>query len=472
MQTHAPNTTRLVTLIAFALTSIALAIGVYTIFGGDLPFTPKPYEMSLVLPDAGNLVAGSDVEISGVKVGRVLQVARIGNEARATIAIDPQYAPIHAGARAILRTKTALGEAYIELAPGPGTAPAIADGGELAPSHVAPTVSLNDFLQTFNPAALSNFRAFFTNFAAALHGQSENLNGGLGLQAPVTDNLANAVTTLAGQSTQLGTVLASTGQVMQALGARVGDLQAAVRAGDDVLTTTASRRRDLEALFRALPPFLTEVRSTSAVLQADSGDFDRAMSGLLPAGEQLGPTLRLVRRDVPTLRRLFQALPALMSAGVHGFPALRAILRAIPDGFSQLYPALRQLIPVVQLLAAYGEEGVVAPLANTAAAFNGTMVGPGGRIIVRQSGSLYTSNESIAGYTHRLPTDRANPYPTPTGTDSVAQIGYLKSFDCRNVNNPETVPPTGTGVPPCLTQGPWDYRGKTSYYPRLKAAAP
>ena len=472
MQTHAPSTARLLRLIAFALTSLVLAIIVYISFHGSTPLRPVGYEFSLRLPDSGNLVPGSDVEIAGVKIGSVEQVQRAGGDAQVTVEIDPQYAPVRSDARAIMRTKTLLGEAYIELSPGTQGAPAIRDGGQLPPSHVLPTVSLDQFLQAFNPSALHNFRAFFSGFASALHGRAGDLNGSLARGAPFSADITGVMQTLSGESSQLQTLFGSAGQMMQALGARVGDLQGAVRAGDEVLTDTADRSRDLEALFRALPPFLTQVRATSDVITAQSGEFNRAMAALVPAGELLAPTLRTVRLDAPPIRQLFERLPTAITAAQRGCPARRAILLAIPSAFDYLYPAARQLIPTIQLLAAYGEEGLVGPMANASSTWNGTEVGPGGRIIARVGGALYASNESIAGYEHRLPTNRANPYFTPDGTAELAKIGALKSYDCRNVHNPEAVPPLGSGVPPCLTQGPWDYNGTTAYYPRLQPAGP
>jgi virulence factor Mce-like protein len=472
MQTQAPSTGRLIALLAFAVTSVVLAILVYVTFAGTPPFTPKPYQFSLRLPDAGNLVQGSDVDISGVKIGDVRQVTRVGGMSKVTLDVDPAYAPIRSGASAIYRTKTLLGEAYIELAPGPSTAAAIPDGGELAPPHVRAAVSLDQFLQGFNPTAVRNFRELFGGFAQALHGQAGSLNGSLGRAAPFSADLAGVTQTLGAESGQLQTLFASSGEMMRALGARVGDLQAAVRAGDAVFTVTGQRNHDLQAILRALPPFLSQLHATSNVITSESPEFDHAMVALVPAAQLFAPTVEAFKSDFPTIRRLFDELPAAIRAGERGFPALRAILLSIPDGFNQLYPAARELIPVIQLMAAYSEEAMVGPLANAASAINGAEVGPGGRIIVRPGASVYLSNESIGGYVKRLPTNRANPYPKPTWTSELGKLGFLPSYDCRNIHNPEYLPPLGTGVPPCLTQGPWTYRGKTAYYPRLSEAGP
>src|SRR5581483_11615145 len=120
-----------------------------------------------------------------------------------------------------------------------------------------------------------------------------------------------------------------------------------------------------------------------------------------------------------------------------------------------LYPTSRQLIPVLRLMATYREQAVIAPFTNAGSVTNGTVIGPSGKIAHRATGMLYLSNETPVGWVKRLPTNRSNPYPEPSGLADLSKIGFLKSYDCRNVNNVLYLPALGTGVPPCVPQGPW-----------------
>jgi hypothetical protein len=281
--------------------------------------------------------------------------------------------------------------------------------------------------------------------------------------------------TLDAETPQLQQVFASTGVVMRALGDRAGALQAAIKQGNALFDVTAQRNRDLSAIMRSLPPFLSQVQATSQTITLESGDFGRAMTALLPVGALLPPALGEVRADLPALRQLFRDLPSTMTAGERGFPAVSRILRALPSGLGPLHPALRQFVPLIQLFATYALTGFVHPLATAASAENGTFVGPAGKILAQPHSTLYTSNETLAGWVKRLPTHRSNDYPKPDAFDAIAQQGFLRSFDCRNVNNPDYLPPQavgGSGVPPCLTQGPWWYGAHRAYYPRLQQASP
>jgi phospholipid/cholesterol/gamma-HCH transport system substrate-binding protein len=457
---------------AFALACVMLMIIAYISFGGQLPFAPVGYRFELALPDAGNLVQGSDVDIAGVKIGSVVGVRRAGNHALATIELQSQYAPIRSGATAILRTKTLLGEAYVELASGPPSAPVVPDGGQLAATQVRPTVTLDQFLEAFAPSDRQRMDQLFAGLSNALAGQGQSLNDSLGYAAPVAGNLDALLTTLNGETTQLQQLFASSGTVLGALGQRHGDLQAAITAGNEVLGATADRNQQLAATIRALPPFLDQLRSTSQTITADSGDLDRAVAVLRLIAPLIVPALNQINTYVPEFRALFRDLPTTIAAGKLGLPSLTHILSEIPVAFRQLYPTSRQVIPLMQLLATYREEALIAPLSNTASMLNGKTVGPGGKIFSYVRGAVYVSNETPVGWVKRLPTNRSNPYPTPDGYALLGKQGFLDSYDCRNVNNTLFLPPLGTGVPPCKTQGPWDYRGTTAYYPRLQPAPP
>jgi virulence factor Mce-like protein len=458
--------------VAFVVASALLSLLIWRSFGGSLPLQPQAYRVALPLPAGSNLVDGSDVQIAGVKVGRVAAIRRRGNAALATLQLQSQYVPLRAQAMAIVRTKTLLGEGYVEIAPGPPTAPTIPDGGRLDARRVRPTVQLDQFLETFTPDARRSMRRLFAGMSTAFGGRGESLNGALGHSAPFAASLGDVLRTLDGQRADLQRLFARSGDVLNALGERPGVLRAAITAGSRVLDTTGQRNRELAATVRALPSFLRQLRATSQTITAASGDVNRAVTALLPVAPRVRPTLAELNAALPEFRGLFRELPATIAAGDRGLPSLTPILRAIPPAFRELYAASREATPLMQLSADYRDSAIVGALADAASMLNGKMVGPGGKIVTRAGGGTYLSNESIAGWTKRLPTDRSNPYPKPGGLDVFARQGFLNSYDCRNLHNREYLPPTGSGVPPCVEQGPWEYQGTRAYYPRLTLAPP
>src|SRR4051812_30922367 len=115
METLTPHWNRLVPPVGFALICVVLSLLVLHAFGAALPLEAQPYRVDLPLPSGSNLVAGSDVQLSGVRIGRVAAVRRSGNAAVATLEIRSPFAPLHAGATAMVRTKTLLGEGYVDI---------------------------------------------------------------------------------------------------------------------------------------------------------------------------------------------------------------------------------------------------------------------------------------------------------------------------------------------------------------------
>lgn len=457
---------------AFTLVCAVLFILTFRSFDGSTPLEAQGYRFSIVVPDTNNMVAGSDVQQSGVKIGRVVDVKRSGNRARGTIELQARYAPIRSRASVLVRTKSLLGEAYVEVAPGPRGAPLLGDGAQLSSSQVKAHVSFNDFLETFDPTSRANMRELFTGLARAFNGRGRAINDSLGHAQPVAAGLQTVLARLGEQTVDIERLFGDSATVLDALGRRKQALRGAVAAGDRVFAATASRDRSLSATVRELPAFLTQLRHTSDEITDTSGPLNRASGTLITVAPQLNQALEAAERDVPKFDALFRALPRTAATAEKYLPALNRIVKTVPTGFDELYPTLRQLIPVVQLFADYKQSALIGPFVNAGSAFAGTFVGPAGKIGHRANGVVYASNETVVGWTKRLPTNRANPYPTPNGFDKLGTQGFLNSYDCSNTKNPPRLPALGTGVPPCVEQGPWEYRGKTAYYPRLRPAAP
>lgn len=471
METRTPHWRTLIVSAAFALACVITTGAMLNVFGASLPFAPAGYRITIPLPQAANLVPGSGVQIAGVKIGKVVEVSRAGNHARATIELQTRYAPLHSGATAIARTKTLLGEGYIELAPGPQSAPPIPDRGQLAPANVRSAVQLDEFLSTFGPATRARMRGLFTGLAGALAGQAQSLNDSLGFAAPFTGNLGQTLDALNSQQADLKTMISSSADVLAAVGERQGTLQAAVTAGNQVLDATARRNQALADTIRALPSFLGQLRATSDTVTAASPDLNGAVQALEPIAPLLPGALQTIDAAAPEFRGLFGELPATLAAGRAGLPALTGMIGAARSGFKQFYPTARELIPFMQLMGV--NKNIIDILANVGSVTSGSYVGPGGVVLGYASGLPTIWNETISGWTHKLPTNRQNPYPTPPdGLLDTGRLGVLKSYDCRNTGNPLWLPPIGTGAPPCILQGPWSFNGKSAYYPRLTLAPP
>ncbi|HXR29936.1 MAG TPA: MlaD family protein, partial [Solirubrobacterales bacterium] len=134
MSKRAPSTAQLLVIAGFALSCFGILLFLWITFGGPTPFKARPYQINIPFKEATQLAQQSDVRISGVSVGKVQDIVLgpDGEQAMAKVHIEDKYGPIPKDTRAVLRTKTLLGETYIELTPGDRDGPVLEDGGTLA----------------------------------------------------------------------------------------------------------------------------------------------------------------------------------------------------------------------------------------------------------------------------------------------------------------------------------------------------
>ena len=71
MVKEAPSAGRIVAMVAFALSCVAILLYLWLVFGGSVPLRPEGYRFDVKFPEATQLAQEADVRISGVNVGKV-----------------------------------------------------------------------------------------------------------------------------------------------------------------------------------------------------------------------------------------------------------------------------------------------------------------------------------------------------------------------------------------------------------------
>jgi ABC-type transporter Mla subunit MlaD len=435
MSKRAPSTAQLLVIVGFALSCFGILLFLWITFGGPTPFKAKPYEIKVPFNEATQLAEQSDVRISGVSVGKVktIEEAPNGQRAVATVDIEDKYAPIPRGTRAILRTKTLLGETYVELTPGDSRGPKLHDGDNLPLANVAESVQLDEIFRTFDTRTRSAFQEWLQQAAIAIQGRGQSLSTAFAEFDPTLSDLDRVFRVLDTQRLAVRQLFSNAAVTFRALRGREGQLADLIQSSNAVFQTTARRDRDIEALFRAFPTFEDEQRLTFDRLREFAVNTDPVVRQLIPAVEQLSPTLIAFSRLAPQMKGFFEGLETVIDRSSTGFPAARKFFRSdFPVLLSALDPFLRNLNPILTGLGLYKRD-VAGTLGNVAAATNAVHLSSAGKQIhyLRLLGPF--GPESLAAYPSRLTSNRNSAYSQPLAAKRLAQ--GLLNFDTRQCSS-------------------------------------
>jgi len=434
MNKQAPSIGQLLTLSGFVLACFGLLLFVWVAFGGPTPLSASGYKIQMPMTQIGQLAEQSQIKISGVEVGRVSDV-QLGdgaqeNEAIVTLEIDPEYAPVPRDTRAILRAKSLIGEAYVELTPGDTRDGMLPDGGSLPAAQVANSVQIDEIFRTFDEKTRAAFKQGAIDTAIATNGRGAALNQTLGVLPGTLGELDDVLTILNEQEGDVTKLIRNTGVVFDALSKRQGQLSSLITNTNTVFKTTASRDTELQDFFRIFPTFLRESRLTQERLGDFSAVGTPVMRKFTPVARALRPVLKASIDLDPQLTRLYTNLRPIIRKAPLAFPSLRGFLdNEAPRLLARLPDYLAELNPLVETIGYYRRElaaflGNAAALTNSSAEYQGNLTR-----YVRAGITL--GPESATAYDTRLKTNRSNPYPTAGSNLGFAGAG-LRVFDDTN----------------------------------------
>jgi virulence factor Mce-like protein len=438
MQKQAPTLPRLLTMVLFALSCFGLLLYLWLAFGGPVPLKPKGYRFHVAFPEATQLATQADVRIAGVSVGKVV-AKDIDDKAHndrtvATIQLNPDIAPLHSDAKAILRQKTLLGETYVEITPGTNGAKKLPENGWLADGRVHPTVELDEIFQALDPVTRKSFQTWQEDLARGIDGRGKDLNDAFGNLPRFVASGGDVLAVLDAQSAAVRRLVRNTGVTFGAISQNERQLHNLIVNSEDTFGALASQNESLAEMFKIFPTFLDESRKTFARLERFSVNTRPLIHELRPAIRDLRPTLKAVKAFAPDLRRTFVKLDPLITASKKGLPALRDTLNATTPLLGQMQPFLEQLNPILQFLEYYQWQTAdfisngAGALADTVATANDNEMGH----YLRQWGPI--GPETAAFWPNRDSANRGNAYLPPVWQGpEYAKRMIFPEHDCDNV---------------------------------------
>jgi virulence factor Mce-like protein len=353
MQKQAPTVGRLLTMVIFALSCFGLLLFLWLAFGGPIPLKPKGYRVQVAIPEANQLAIEASVRSSGVEVGKVREKrkAGAGNKTIVALELDRKFAPLCNDARVIMRSKTLLGEKYLEITRGKATGcTTVPEGGSLPEANVDETVELDEVLGILDPTTRRLFRTWQQETGEAVRVSGVPLNDAFGSLPEFAATGTDVLKVLDQQDENVSRLVRNTGATFEAISRNESQLHNLVVNTDDVFEATARQREALADTFAIFPTFLDESRSTANSLKSFATEARPVVRDLRPAISDLRPALRDARALAPDLKEFVRELDPLITASKDGLPALRDTLKGLSPVLGQLQPFLEELNPILEWL--------------------------------------------------------------------------------------------------------------------------
>jgi len=386
--------------------------------GGGLPGLKHPYSLTFSTTDVKNLAPLGDVRIAGVKVGHVTGEKVVDGQARVTLSIDPEVAPLHRGATVRVGLKSLIGQQFVEIVDGKGAV--LESGSSIDPHDVIAAVDIDELYSTFDAKTRKALSGTLRSLGPSVEHRQPEI-------AQLADGFGNlgaegytAVDAIAAQGGDLRRLLANLTQVIAALDTGRGQIADVVTQAQTIAAAARSQRSDLEESMRLLPDVM-----------AHANDAMDSIDGL---HHDLKPVAKDLRQAAPSLDRALEQLPPASAALKDLVPPLdralataRPTLRHIPatsDTLRTFVPVLDSLLRDVNPMVAY-----VEPYGTDIGAFFGNF----GAAIDRpvENGikpmqlAAVVNPAAIRGVPfptgNLLPTVTYNPYPGPLKADSTKQ---------------------------------------------------
>lgn len=442
---RAPSPAQLISMIVFAFTCFALILFLWVSFGGPVPLKPQGYRVNVTFAEAVQLATEADVRISGVPVGKVKKVEPYQGRTEATLEIQPRYAPLPDDVKAILRSKTLLGETYVELSPGTKGDPTIPEGGSISASQVSNQVQLDEVIRTFDPATRKAFGDWLIGQADAVKGHGDQLNQAFGVLPMFFTDTNSLMDVLHRQDKALSRLFANTADIFEAIDSRPGQLTQLILTSNRLLRVTANRSQQLTETFNEFPEFLRQIRQTTEQFQEFSDGTQKLIENTGEFADASSPIMKKSVQVTNDARLLVNSLEPMLDKADAGLPATDQFLDLAKPTLAQLDPFLSNLNPVLQFVGLYQKE-LTAFAANDAAAsqaqYTPNSVGVGRATFGHYLRAFATFTPDALAYNPNKTTKtRSNAYPVPGWYDRLAQgLQVFDSGACGTVAVPTLNP--------------------------------
>lgn len=291
---------------AGAIGVAVLLVVIFLVVGGGRVFK-DPFELKVVVAQAGNLQPKAPVRIAGVEVGKVTKIEpgpAGANHAIVTMEIEKVGLPIHEDARLKIRPRLFLeGNFYVDLQPGTPGSPNLDDGATLPIGQASVAVQTDEVLKALQAPVRANLRTLLDELARGLdRGGARALNRSAQYWEPAYRDTARTSEALLGtHPDDLSQFIASARRVSAAIDRHPDQLRGLLADFNTTVAAFARQRQALDASVQELPRTLATADPALTSLNRSFPPVRRLAADARPGVRSTGPTIDAV---LPLLREL------------------------------------------------------------------------------------------------------------------------------------------------------------------------
>ncbi len=256
---------------------------------------------SALFRDVTGVIPGSDVDISGVRVGEVTSVTVADrNLARVDFTVQSGRT-LPASVTATIYYLNLVGQRYIQLAqgPDPGGAP-LKPGSTIPVAHTTPALNLTELFNGFQPLfqALSpgNVNEVANEIVQVLQGQGGNVQS-------LVANIGSLTTTVAAKDKVITELIDNLNSVVTTINSHGGALSNLVSTLQQLVSGLAAERQPIGSAVGAISQLTT---ATAGLLRVGRAPLKQDVI-------QLGRLASNLAAATPTVNRFLQNLPVKMT---------------------------------------------------------------------------------------------------------------------------------------------------------------
>src|SRR3954449_1042470 len=292
--------------VALGALAVAVVVVAVVLLTGGSQHTYK-----LRFQNAGQLVKDDDVQVGGRRVGSVRKIELTpNNQARITIAVDNDFAPLHDGTTAVIRATSLSGVAnrYVALTPGPNSNRKLDDGDTLGTDRTTAPVDLDQLFNTLDPKTRKGLQQVIQGTAAQYQGQGPKVQQAAKYFSPALSTSSRLVSELNRDSQIFRDFVINSSKTVTAIASRRGDLANLVTNANTTAAAIGSENVALARALGLLPGTLRQANTTFVNLPSTLDDLDVLVNASKPATKNLAKFFKelrpLVRDAEPTIADL------------------------------------------------------------------------------------------------------------------------------------------------------------------------